>query len=110
MIRVIKTLAHVVTFSVVGTTALFINDGYQLTNPATSSLESQSLVANAEARIGRPGTPMSYAGVARRTHRRALYGAAAVGAATYGAYNYGTNYYGNYNGYGPCNNTYNTGC
>jgi hypothetical protein len=35
-------------------------------------------VDRAEARVGRPATPMSYAGVARRTTRRA----AAVGAAT----------------------------
>ncbi len=40
-----------------------------------------SLVSSAEARIGRPLTPMSYAGVARRTTRRAVtYGAAAVAA------------------------------
>jgi hypothetical protein len=36
------------------------------------------LVAAAEARVGRPATPMSYAGVARRTTGRAV----AVGAAT----------------------------
>lgn len=46
-------------------------------------------VSGAEARIGRPATPMSYAGVARRTTRRAVgvgvVGAAAVGAAAYGA-------------------------
>src|SRR6476620_10106562 len=43
----------------------------------------------AEARIGRPFTPMSVAGVHRRVHRRAYYGAAAVGAAgAYGAYGY----------------------
>lgn len=40
-----------------------------------------SLVSSAEARIGRPLTPMSYAGVARRTTRRAV----AVGAAAAGA-------------------------
>lgn len=41
----------------------------------------------AEARVGRPLTPMSVAGVNRRVHRRAYYGAAAVGgAAAYGAY------------------------
>jgi len=41
-----------------------------------------SLVSSAEARIGRPLTPMSYAGVARRTTRRAVaVGAVAVGAA-----------------------------
>ena len=40
----------------------------------------------AEARIGRPLTPMSYAGVARRTTRRAVvYGGAAAAAAA-GAY------------------------
>ena len=44
-------------------------------------------MTRAEARIGRPLTPMSYAGVARRTTRRAVAGAAAVGAAA-GAYAY----------------------
>lgn len=46
------------------------------------------LVSSAEARVGRPLTPMSYAGVARRTTRRAVAvgaGAAAAGAAA-GAY------------------------
>ena len=44
------------------------------------------LVTTAYARIGRPLTPMSYAGVARRTVRRGAYvsaGAAAAGAAAY---------------------------
>jgi hypothetical protein len=41
-----------------------------------------SLLSSAEARIGRPLTPMSYAGVARRTTRRAV----AVGAVAAGAY------------------------
>ena len=47
-------------------------------------------VSRAEARIGRPLTPMSYAGVARRTTRRAVtYGAAGVAAgAAVGAYAY----------------------
>lgn len=39
---------------------------------------SPSLLSSAEARIGRPLTPMSYAGVARRTTRRAVVGTAAV--------------------------------
>ncbi len=43
-----------------------------------------SLVSSAEARIGRPLTPMSYAGVARRTTRRAV--AVGAGAAAAGAY------------------------
>src|SRR5829696_1235653 len=44
-------------------------------------------VSRAEARIGRPLTPMSYAGVARRTTRRAV-GVGAAGAAAAGAYYY----------------------
>ena len=43
------------------------------------------LVSSAEARIGRPLTPMSYAGVARRTTRRAA-AVGAAGAAAAGAY------------------------
>jgi hypothetical protein len=39
---------------------------------------------SAQARIGRPATPLSGAGVARRTTRRAVVGGAAVGAATVG--------------------------
>lgn len=46
----------------------------------------QGLVSTSEARVGRPLTPMSYAGVARRTTRRAYYGAAAAGAVAAGAY------------------------
>jgi hypothetical protein len=45
-------------------------------------------VDTANARIGRPLTPGSVAGVNRRVHRRAFYGAAAAGAAGYGYYNY----------------------
>jgi len=44
-----------------------------------------SFVSSAEARIGRPLTPMSYAGVARRTTRRAVAVGAAAGAAYYAA-------------------------
>ncbi|GLR84156.1 hypothetical protein [Bradyrhizobium iriomotense] len=39
------------------------------------------VVQSAEARVGRPATPASVAGVARRTTRRAVVGGAAVGAA-----------------------------
>jgi hypothetical protein len=45
----------------------------------------QGLVSTSEARVGRPLTPMSYAGVARRTTRRAVAAGAAVGAAGYAA-------------------------
>lgn len=54
---------------------------------ATSvSEQGAGLVSQAEARVGRPLTPMSYAGVARRTTRRAVGAAAVGGAAYYGAY------------------------
>jgi hypothetical protein len=49
--------------------------------------QSQGLslsASSAQARVGRPGTPVSVAGVARRTTRRAVVGGAAVGAATVG--------------------------
>lgn len=45
----------------------------------------QGLVSSSEARVGRPLTPMSYAGVARRTTRRAVAVGAAAGVAA-GAY------------------------
>jgi hypothetical protein len=54
-----------------------------------TNLES-GILSVAEARVGRPLTPMSYAGVARRTTRRAVAAGAAVGAAGVAA---GTYYY-----------------
>ena len=41
-------------------------------------------VDSAQARVGRPLTPVSVAGVARRSTRRAVVGGAAVGAAASG--------------------------
>ena len=53
------------------------------------SLPSGSFISQAEARVGRPATPMSYAGVARRTTRRSVaYGSR--GAAAAGTYYYAT--------------------
>jgi hypothetical protein len=49
-----------------------------------SDQKPSQLVSTAEAVIGRPLTPMSYAGVARRTTRRAV--AVGAGAAAVGAY------------------------
>jgi hypothetical protein len=46
---------------------------------------THGLVSTSQARVGRPLTPMSYAGVARRTTRRAVYGTAAAATAA-GAY------------------------
>ena len=63
-------------------------------------------IEGAQARIGRPGTPLSVAGVARRQHRRGAYGygagvvgaglaAGAIGAAAVAATSpYGYGYYG----------------
>jgi hypothetical protein len=55
-----------------GVGCLFASDRNLPTTPG-------SLVTEANAIIGRPLTPMSYAGVARRTTGRAAVGAAAVG-------------------------------
>jgi len=66
-------------------------------------------IERAQARVGRPLTPGSVAGVNRRVQRRAYYGAAAgaaaTGAAAYGAYHYGQPYGQpacGYYPYGPC--------
>jgi hypothetical protein len=59
------------------------------------------LVDQAQARVGRPLTPMSAAGVNRRVHRRAYYGAAAAGAAAYGGTYYNRPACGYYP-YPPC--------
>jgi hypothetical protein len=49
---------------------------------------ASALVSSADARVGRPMTPMSYAGVARRTTRRAVAvgTVGAAGAVAAGAY------------------------
>jgi hypothetical protein len=57
-------------------------------------------VDKADARVGRPLTPGSVAGVHRRVHRRAYYGAA-VGAAAVGAAATGAYYRGHRCGYHP---------
>jgi hypothetical protein len=74
-----KTLVSVALSFLTGIGCLFVGENISLTR-------SSSLVTQAEARVGRPATPMSYAGVARRTTRRAVVGGAAVGAAAAGAY------------------------
>ena len=71
----IRTPSRLLIATILGGAALFW--GGQLPLDGESSL-----VSSAEARIGRPLTPMSYAGVARRTTRRAVaVGAVAVGTA-----------------------------
>ena len=48
----------------------------------------RGFMSSAEARIGRPATPLSYAGVARRTTRRAVAVGAAATAGAAAAYAY----------------------
>jgi hypothetical protein len=77
MTRSIKKFLHAALSVIVGTCCLFLSESNSITG-------SSSLVTQAEARVGRPATPVSYAGVARRTTRRAVVGGAAV-AGAYGA-------------------------
>lgn len=69
-----RLVTSLVLAATAGAIALFGNDS--LTNT------SGPWMSTAEAIIGRPLTPLSYAGVARRTTRRAVVAGAAVGAAT----------------------------
>jgi hypothetical protein len=71
-----QTLIRATAALMIGAGVLFAND-----RP-----DGNTLLTQAEARVGRPLTPMSYAGVARRTTRRTV----AVGAATAGAVAVGT--------------------
>ncbi len=83
MTRYAKPFGLMVTAALL--TAAPLSPNYSPAKLLTVSVDS------AEARVGRPLTPMSVAGVNRRVHRRAYYGAAAVGAgaaAAYGAYGY----------------------
>lgn len=84
MTRNVKLLGLIVTAALFTAAPLSLH--YSPTKVLSVSID------NADARVGRPLTPMSVAGVNRRVNRRAYYGAAAgaaaVGAATYGAYGY----------------------
>ncbi len=77
-------LSRLALAAAAGALCLFVNDNISLTQPS-------SLVTQADARVGRPMTPGSVAGVARRTTRRAVVGGAIVGGAAVGGY------YGGYN-------------
>ena len=78
-----------------GAVVLPVTFDWSATNVPSLSLDT------AQARVGRPLTPMSVAGVNRRVNRRAYYGAAAAGAAGYGYYNYYNRRCG-YAPYPPC--------
>ena len=80
-------ILRVALATIVGVGCLFVSDNVSL-------IKSGSLITEAYAVIGRPLTPMSYAGVARRT----TYGAAVVAhpaypAAVYAAPVYGAHVY-----------------
>lgn len=70
------------------TLAGLLGVGCLFASERASQISSGTLLSTAEARVGRPLTPMSYAGVARRTTRRAV-AVGAAGAAAYGAVAYG---------------------
>jgi len=72
MTRTTIRISRIALAALAGIGCLFASDRISLTN-------SHSLITEANAIIGRPLTPMSYAGVARRTTGRAAYGAGAVG-------------------------------
>jgi hypothetical protein len=74
---VLKQITRLVLALSAGTAALSLNDRLTVSRDGFTS--------QAAARIGRPATPLSYAGVARRTTRRAV-GYGAAGAAAAGAY------------------------
>lgn len=74
MTRVVYWFLRIALVASVSAACLLLSDDATLTPPG-------SLLSEAHARVGRPLTPMSYAGVARRTTRRAVATGAAVGAA-----------------------------
>jgi hypothetical protein len=71
MNRTTRTTLRLALAATAGVAGLFASERSSLTG-------HDFLVTTAEARVGRPLTPVSYAGVARRTTARAV----AVGAAT----------------------------
>lgn len=69
-----RKIAVFVFAAAAGAMGLLINENISLTQPS-------SLITQADARVGRPLTATSVAGVARRTTRRTVRRGAAVGAA-----------------------------
>ena len=67
MAKTLKTLALIAVATAIGVAGLFWSG-------EITSMTGFGLVTEAQAIIGRPLTPMSYAGVARRTVRRCAVG------------------------------------
>jgi hypothetical protein len=83
MNRLMRRSSQIALAALLGVGALFAND-------QPSPTGARAIVSQAEAWIGRPLTPMSYAGVARRTARRGYaYGAYGAAGGYYGAPVYG---------------------
>jgi hypothetical protein len=77
MNEMVKQLTRYLIAGGVGAAALFWN--------GTIPTDAQTtFVSSADARVGRPATPVSYAGVARRTTRRAVAAGTVVGATAVG--------------------------
>jgi hypothetical protein len=66
-LKTLKTLALIAVATAIGVAGLFWSG-------EITSMTGFGLVTEAQAVIGRPLTPMSYAGVARRTVRRCAVG------------------------------------
>jgi hypothetical protein len=77
MSRTARKLMRIGVAVVAGAGCLCISENFSITAP-------QSIVSTANAVVGRPLTPMSYAGVARRTTRRAVTAPAVVAPAPAG--------------------------
>jgi hypothetical protein len=88
MVKSAKRVMLVATVIAVGATGLFWSGEIM---PSWSL----GLVTQAQARIGRPLTPLSYAGVARRTTRRAIYAGVRINVLPAGCL-YGPYYGGHY--------------
>jgi hypothetical protein len=73
-----SSMLRIMLAAAAGVGCLFLSEKASLNQP-------HALVTTAEAIIGRPLTPMSYAGVARRTTARAVTYGAAAGAVAVGA-------------------------
>jgi hypothetical protein len=71
-----RTLNRISSFAL----ALAAGGIFLAINESPSQVGRGSFMTSAQAIIGRPLTPLSYAGVARRTTRRAVVGGAVVGA------------------------------
>ena len=79
-------LRNIIVGTIVAGAGLFLSENIWTTT------SSPNFVSQAEARLGRPGTPLSVAGVARRHYRRAAVAGAVAGGALAAGYGYGYGY------------------